>query len=275
MVKLDRYIGVTVFVAILAVLGVILGLALLFAFIDELNDISASYGIGDALRFIFLTAPRRAYDMLPMAALIGCLVGLGTLASNSELTIMRAAGVSLSRIVWAVMKPMLVLMVAGILVGEYVAPWTENIAQSGRALAQGGGDSQSSKRGLWHRQGREYIHINAVQPNGVLYGVTRYRFDEQRGLESASFAKRARFETDHWQLEEVTTTLLHPREKRSEVVKLPTERWDAQLSPQLLNTVVMEPEALSISGLWQYIHYLADQGLNNNRYWLAFWTKVL
>lgn len=249
MVKLDRYIGVTVFVAILAVLGVILGLALLFAFIDELNDISASYGIGDALRFIFLTAPRRAYDMLPMAALIGCLVGLGTLASNSELTIMRAAGVSLSRIVWAVMKPMLVLMLAGILVGEYVAPWTENIAQSGRALAQGGGDSQSSKRGLWHRQGREYIHINAVQPNGVLYGVTRYRFDEQRGLESASFAKRARFETDHWQLEEVTTTLLHPREKRSEVVKLPTERWDAQLSPQLLNTVVMEPEALSISGL--------------------------
>lgn len=238
MVKLDRYIGVTVFVAILAVLGVILGLALLFAFIDELNDISASYGIGDALRFIFLTAPRRAYDMLPMAALIGCLVGLGTLASNSELTIMRAAGVSLSRIVWAVMKPMLVLMLAGILVGEY-------------------------------------IHINAVQPNGVLYGVTRYRFDEQRGLESASFAKRARFETDHWQLEEVTTTLLHPREKRSEVVKLPTERWDAQLSPQLLNTVVMEPEALSISGLWQYIHYLADQGLNNNRYWLAFWTKVL
>lgn len=69
MVKLDRYIGVTVFVAILAVLGVILGLALLFAFIDELNDISASYGIGDALRFIFLTAPRRAYDMLPMAAI--------------------------------------------------------------------------------------------------------------------------------------------------------------------------------------------------------------
>lgn len=133
MVKLDRYIGVTVFVAILAVLGVILGLALLFAFIDELNDISASYGIGDALRFIFLTAPRRAYDMLPMAALIGCLVGLGTLASNSELTIMRATGVSLSRIVWAVMKPMLVLMLAGILVGEYVAPWTENIAQSERA----------------------------------------------------------------------------------------------------------------------------------------------
>ncbi|MGC3250953.1 LptF/LptG family permease, partial [Pseudomonas aeruginosa] len=76
-VKLVRYIGVTVIVAILAVLGVIIGLALLISFIDELNDMSASYVIGDALRFIFLTAPRRAFDMLPMAALIGCLVGLG------------------------------------------------------------------------------------------------------------------------------------------------------------------------------------------------------
>jgi lipopolysaccharide export system permease protein len=53
------------------------------------------------------------------------------------------------------------------------------------------------------------------------------------------------------------------------------ERWDVALSPQLLNTVVMAPESLSISGLWGYIHYLADQGLNNGRYWLAFWVKVL
>ena len=36
----------------------------------------------------------------------------------------------------------------------------------------------------------------------------------------------------------------------------------------------MEPDALSISGLWWYIHYLADQGLNNTSYWLAFWGKV-
>ncbi|MGA4815740.1 LptF/LptG family permease [Pseudomonas aeruginosa] len=135
-----------------------------------------SYGIGDALRFHLLTAPRRAYDMPPMAALIGRLVGLGTLASNSELTIMRAAGVSLSRIVWAVMKPMLVLMLAGILVGEYVAPWTENIARAAARPGPGRRRFAKLQARSVARQGREYIHINAVQPNGVLYGVTRYRF---------------------------------------------------------------------------------------------------
>ncbi|WHS59303.1 LPS export ABC transporter permease LptG [Pseudomonas sp. G2-4] len=273
MVKLDRYIGSSVFMAILAVLGIILGLATLFAFIDEMGDVSDTYTLLDVLSYVLLTAPRRLYDMLPMAALIGCLIGLGSLASNSELTIMRAAGVSIGRIVWAVMKPMLVLMLVGVLIGEYVAPATENTAQANRSLAQGGGDAQSAKHGLWHRQGDEFIHINSVQPNGILYGVTRYRFDEQRHMLSSSFAKRAKFAEDHWQLNDVTTTLFH--DKRTEVVASAQERWDVSISPQLLSTVVMAPESLSITGLWGYIHYLADQGLNNGRYWLAFWVKVL
>ena len=271
--KLDRYIGSSVFLAILAVLGIILGLASLFAFIDETGNISDSYTVMDVLSYVLLTAPRRMYEMLPMAALIGCLIGLGSLASNSELTIMRAAGVSIGRIVWAVMKPMLVLMVAGVLVGEYVAPATESTAQANRALALGSGDAQSSKHGLWHRQGDEFIHINAVQPNGVLLGVTRYQFDAERNLLSASFARRALFQRDHWQLEDVVTTQL--QEQSTAVVNSPSQRWDVQLNPQLLGTVVLEPEALSVTGLWRYIHYLADQGLANGRYWLAFWTKIL
>lgn len=131
--KLDRYIGQSVLLAILAVLGIILGLASLFAFIDEMSDLSDTYTVMEAGNFVMLTAPRRLYDMLPMAALIGCLIGLGSLASSSELTIMRAAGVSIGRIVWAVMKPMLVLMLVGLLIGEYVAPVTENKAQADRS----------------------------------------------------------------------------------------------------------------------------------------------
>ena len=271
--KLDRYIGTQVFFAILVVLGVIVGLALLFAFIDELGDVDEAYGLGEAAYYVLLTSPRRIYEMLPMAALIGCLIGLGSLASSSELTVMRAAGVSLGRIVWAVMKPMLALLLASILIGEYLAPYSENLAQAGRAMAQGGGEAQSAKRGLWHRQGEEFVHINAVQPNGVLFGVTRYRLDEQRHMLSSSFAKRASFKGDHWQLEQVATT--HFRGRSTEVIQSPSERWEVELNPQLLGTVVLEPEALSVSGLWSYIHYLADQGLNNGRYWLAFWSKVL
>lgn len=269
---LDRYIGKSVLFAILAVLGIILGLASLFSLIDEIKDVSDSYTLLDALGYVALTAPRRLYDMLPMAALIGCLIGLGSLASSSELTIMRAAGVSLGRIVWAVMKPMLLLMVAGVLVGEYVAPVTESQAQANRALEQGGDQAQTGKYGLWHREGDYYIHINAVQPKGLLYGVTRYKVDAERHMQEASFARTAQYENDHWMLKDVTTTQFmgdHTAVKTEGQV-----RWDVSLTPQLLATVILSPDSLSITGMWRYIHYLADQGLNNGQYWLAFWTKV-
>ena len=122
--KLDRYIGSHVLLAILTVLGIIVGLALLFAFIDELGDVKGSYGTLHAAVYVLLTTPSRIYEMLPMAALIGCLIGLGTLASSSELTIMRAAGVSLGRIVLAVMKPMLLLLLrfSGLLM-KHMYPW--------------------------------------------------------------------------------------------------------------------------------------------------------
>ncbi|MDY0206946.1 MAG: LPS export ABC transporter permease LptG [Pseudomonas sp.] len=271
--RLDRYIGHSVFVAIIAVLGVITGLALLFAFIDELNDIGGAYTLLDVASYVGLTAPQRMYDMLPMAALIGCLVGLGSLASNSELTVIRAAGVSIRRIVWAVMKPMLVLMLVGLLIGEYLAPWTSSMAQANRSLAQSVGKAQSSKHGLWHRQGNEFIHINAVQQGGQLIGVTRYVFDDEQRLTRSSFAKQALYQEGYWQLEDVVYTEL--KERSSQITQAASERWDVEITPELLNTVVMEPDTLPISGLWQYAHYLNEQGLNANRYWLAFWVKVL
>lgn len=271
--RLDRYIGSSVFLAIVAVLGVITALALLFAFIDELDDVEGAYSAWSAALYIGLTAPSRMYEMLPMAALIGCLVGLGGLASNSELTVIRAAGVSISRIVWAVMKPMLVLMFIGVLVGEYVAPWSSSIAQANRAMAQSVGKAQSSKHGLWHRQGNEYIHINAVQPGGKLLGITRYAFDDQQRLLGSSFAQQGLYQEDYWQLEDIVYTDL--AERSSSVRHAVSERWDVEITPQLLNTVVMDPDTLPMTGLWHYANYLNEQGLNASRYWLAFWVKVL
>jgi len=269
---IDRYIGKSVLFAMLAVLGIILGLASLFALIDEIKDIDDSYTLVNALSYVALTAPRRLYDTMPMGALIGCLIGLGTLASSSELTIMRAAGVSIGRIVWAVMKPMLLVMVLGVVIGEYVAPVTESQAQANRALEQGGDQAQTGKYGLWHREGEDYIHINAVQPNGLLYGVTRYRIDGERHMQTASFARKAQYEKDHWILDDVTTT--HFEGDHTSITNLPQERWDVSLTPTLLATVILSPDSLSISGMWRYIHYLANQGLNNGQYWLAFWVKV-
>lgn len=270
---LDRHIGKTVFLSVLTVAVIVVGLDLLFAYISELEDLEGGYGAVEALTYILLTTPRRLYELLPMAALVGCLIGLGTLASNSELTVMRASGVSIARIVGAVLKPLLALMVAGVLLGEYAAPYSENLAESRRALAIGSGEAVKSK-GLWHREGDDFIHINAVQPNGVLHGITRYRFDDQRELIETSFAHRASVQGEDWLLEDVATTLFEP-DGTSRVEQHAQQRWDVGLSPRLLRVVLLDPDVLPLTGIWHYQNYLAEQGLNNSQYWLAFWKKLL
>ena len=270
---LDRHIGKTVFLSVLTVAVIVVGLDLLYAYISELEDLEGGYGAVEALTYILLTTPRRLYELLPMAALVGCLIGLGTLASNSELTVMRASGVSIARIMGAVLKPLLALMVAGVLLGEYAAPYSENLAESRRALAIGSGEAVKSK-GLWHREGDDFIHINAVQPNGVLHGITRYRFDDQRELIETSFAHRASVQGEDWLLEDVATTLFEP-DGTSRVEQHAQQRWDVGLSPRLLRVVLLDPDVLPLTGIWHYQNYLAEQGLNNSQYWLAFWKKLL
>ncbi|TGN41926.1 LPS export ABC transporter permease LptG [Marinobacter confluentis] len=271
--KIDRYVMSTVGGAMFLVMVVVLSLDLIFAFIAELEDTENGYQTLEALMYVLLTLPRRIYDYLPLGAFMGCLVGLGSMASSSELTVIRAAGVSLKRIVWSAMKPALIVVLLGIVIGEYVAPPAERMAQSQKAVAQGAGENVASASGIWHREGDTFMHLNAVQPNGVLYGVSLFEFDADRWLISASFARRAIYLGDHWRLEDVTTTKLSDSETSQE--KHRSLRWDSGLSPEVLSVLIVDPEDLSISGLFTYSRYLGEQGLNAANYWLAFWKKVL
>lgn len=271
--KLNRYIGRTVAGAICLVLLVIVGIDLLSVLIEELKEIRGDYTFVSVLKYVALVAPGALYEYLPFAALVGCLAGLGALASSSELVVMRAAGISTYRLVLAVIKPTLLITALGLLVAEYVAPAAQQIAESQRAIALQKVASVHSRHGMWHREGKQFMHFNAVQPNGVLYGVSIYAFDEQRQLVNSSYAERAYFSDSQWTLEDVSAVSLSDKgavqQRHSE---LP---WDTELSPELLNILVLDPADLSISGLWRYASYLKKQGLNAGDYELAFWNKLL
>ncbi|WP_067520933.1 LPS export ABC transporter permease LptG [Endozoicomonas ascidiicola] len=270
--KLDRYISRNVLGSTVLVLLILVFLEALFSFLGQLENVRGNYQSVDALLYTLLMIPRKLYELIPVSALVGCLVGLGSMASNSELVVMRAAGISLWRMLASVMKPALLLILTGLLLGEYLAPMTEQIAETRRAIARSV-DGSYSGEGFWHREGNEYMYFNAVEPNGVLYGVSRYEFDEDMVLQESSFAKRAIYQADHWLLEEVTT--LKRDGDRFVTEQQLIEPWETNLTTTLLKVVVVKPEALSISGLMTYSDYLAQQGLNSGEYSLAFWEKVL
>lgn len=117
------------------------------------------------------------------------------------------------------------------------------------------------------------MHFNAVQPNGVLFGVSIFRFDEERQLEENIFAERAYYTEGKWTLEAAKIVTLAPKGAQFEFI--PQLPWETGLSPELLNILVLDPKDLSISGLWRYAQYLNKQGLNAGDYELAFWNKLL
>ena len=271
--RLDSYVARNVLMATMVVMIVIVGLDAIFTLVDELDNIGGDYQLSDALFYSGLRLPRRIYEYMPMACLIGCLAGLGSMAANSELTVMRAAGVSINRIVYAVLKPMAVLMVISMLLGEYVVPSLERIAQSHRAVAQGAGEALSNKgKGFWHREGNTFMRFNAVEPGGVLHGITRYEFSEANELKQVVYAQRALYQRSYWQMENIGIT--HLEEDRVWQEKQEVGRWDTELTPEKLSVVIVTPRDMSISGLYYYANYLDNQGLNSDPYMLSFWRKV-
>jgi lipopolysaccharide export system permease protein len=273
MTLLTRYVAMQVAAAILLVLVVLLGLELVIGLLDQSGDLGGRYTIGPAAYYTLMRLPSHLAQFLPFAVLIGCLAGLGSLASTSELTVIRAAGVSIARILWMALRPALLVSFFGLIVAEFIAPKCEQVAQSYRAMLLQRKDISISEYGLWHREGNDFVHFNAVQPNGILFGVTMFKLDEQRRLQSTLFAQSATYKTDHWLLEDVRETHFSADRVRNSTA--PTRVWDTELSPQLLNILVLDPADLSISGLWKYVSFLKEQGSDSGEYELALWHKLL
>ena len=181
MQKFDAYIRNSVLMAMLLVLLVLAGLDFLFTIFDELGGTNERYQTADALQYVLLTFPRHVYDLLPMTALMGALIGLSVLASSNELVVMQAAGVKTERIVWAVMKPAMLVMLLGLILGEYITPPLDLRAEVNKTVANSD-EVVLSNFGNWQRDGNEFLHFNAIEPGGVLHGVSIYSFNEEQKL---------------------------------------------------------------------------------------------
>lgn len=282
--RLDRYIARHVLAAMLLVLLVLGGLDLVFTLVDELGDSDGGYGTLAALQYVLYTAPRHLYELLPATALIGALAGLGSLAAANELVGMQAAGYSRWQLTRAVMQPAVLVMASGLLLGEYVAPRLELQAEVDKSLARG----QSvglSRFGHWQRDGLSFLHFNTVEPSGVLHGLTLFAFDEQQRLSLQLTAERAVFppaqvagSTPRWQLLNVTRrdfSYSGDNEVSSSRQSLDELAWPLDLTPDLLQVVIVDPDRLSISDLWRFANRFLQQGLDAAPYFLAFWKKAL
>jgi len=271
---IDRYIGRAVVVGTVMVMFVLLSLIGFVELERQLGEVGrGSYTIGTAFLYVSLVLPRFAYEVFPVTALLGSLLGLGAMANHSELVAMRAAGISVGRIVWAAMKAGLLLMLVAVLVGELLAPAAEQLAQRMRGEAISGQITLKSKSGFWTRDGNAFINIRSILPGAELGDIYIYEYDGKQRLKLASHAERARYRGDHWVLENIRQNEFLPDEVR--IRTLDRVVWKSFLDPALVDMVMMEPNLLPVWGLYRYIAFLHENGQQASEYEVAFWGKIV
>ncbi|MDH3692328.1 MAG: LPS export ABC transporter permease LptG [Gammaproteobacteria bacterium] len=271
---LDLYIGRTILAYTGVSFAVLLGLFTFVNLIDQMGDLGVSnYGMLQVIRYVILTTPRTLYELFPMAALLGAILGLSTLALSSELVVMRASAVPVTRIVVSVLKIGSMLVVLAIVVGEFVTPKSETMAQRGRAQAMQENIQQQTNFGLWLRDHTTYVNVGEVLPDLTLLQVRVFEFDEEGRLRSLVYADEGEFDRDHWKLAGVSQTFVDQR--KADIKQIQRAVWRTSVTPQILSIFLIRPDQLSAWRLWQYISHLRENNQETAIYELAFWNKLV
>lgn len=270
---LDRYIGKTILSMIGVTLFLLISLSGIIRFIDQLRRVRVDYDALSAAFFAVLMIPKDLELFFPIAALIGSLVGLGLLASKSELVVMETSGFSRLRIVKAVMKTAIPLVLLVMAVSEWVAPVSEQAARNMRSEKTYGGALIATQDSIWAKDGNNYVHIGKVNPDYSIADIDIYAVNDEQ-LSSITHAAYGTYGENGWQLMQVDQSDLSSSNNITGS-NLLTMQWQTTITPDKLNIVAQDPDSLSASGLYEYAEYLKTSGQDASNYQLLFWKKLL
>ncbi|PJE55875.1 LPS export ABC transporter permease LptG [Marinomonas sp. BSi20584] len=273
MTKIDKYIASSVLWAFLIVAVVLLGLDFALTFIEQIKKVNDNYTIQSLLQVILFRLPGKLAEYIPVASLIGTLMGLGTLAATSELTVMRAAGMPIWRIGFAACQPILLVSLLGMGISEFVAPMAEQKANLIEKFKGQESGTFSLTGGVWLKADNSFVYIDAADDMGKLYGIQIFSPDGQKLKNIITASSAQHTEGSQWQLNNVTETIFvsdHVEKKSMEHAN-----WNVSITPEHLFLASQEPDALSLSQLKNYQTYLKQQKLDGAQYELEFWITAL
>ncbi len=275
----DLYVARVLLGTVLLTWAVLIGLDVIMAVVTELNDVGTGhYGFGSAIAVVALSVPRRAYMLFPTAAVIGSLMGLGQLAASSELTALRALGLSRRRLSLAVAGSLAVLTALMVVNGETLGPWGEKRGDSLKASAKSNDMIVAQYSGLWAREGDTFLNAQAGQERGKgderyleLQGVRLYEFAKDGRLESIARAGTAVHHTGGWLLHDVKRTWFDQRSvTETEALE---EHWASKLDETALAASVASPRYLPATELSHGIDYRKRNGLDASEYEEHYWGR--
>ena len=268
---LDKYIAKQILFSIFTVLGVLIIVVGLLDLVDELKKVNDSYPVSLAFLYVILNAPQNIYEVLPIATLMGSLIGLSKLSSTSELNAAKSSGLSFAKIIVIALKSGLVIVVLTFLIGEFVAPKGQQLANNIKNLGESTRLSMKNTDGIWVKSNNSFIHIAKVYPNKIVQEISLYRFNEKQQLLESVYAEEGYYKDGKWFMTNITSSSF--KNKDVEIINQKVATFDEFIDLDLFDIMVIKPNQMTLIQLKKYIQYLKNNSMEYKVYELAYWSK--
>lgn len=293
----ERYFAKQIYISFGFILFALLALFLFFDILSELGSVNTKYTMPLALLHVLLKAPNRMVEIIPIAGLIGSIYVFAMMASQSEFTIFRVAGLDIKQSLFTLIKISLPIAILTLVISEGLGPYSEKISEQIRMEALGSTFNSQFRSGVWVKDklhdvdgsgpikpGVRYVNVGSIDQNEEIRQIRMYEFDPNYRLLSIRSAASGRFNSQGvWELNNVSETRFI--EKRSndpldavytaQTKIIPKLNLESQVTPQILNVLLISPEKMSIVSLGRFILHLQENKQDAQRHTIAFWKKVI
>ena len=261
------------------------------------NNLRGNYTNYLAFIHILLKSPSRLVELIPMAGLIGAIYVFAQMASQSEFTILRMAGLNSSRGLWTLFKIGIPIIITTFVLSEWVGPYCDTKAEEMRSAALNEALGNSLKTGTWikdklkdpdgigpEKPGIRFVNVGNIKNRGEISQIRMYEFNEHHQLQVIREAMSGSYdEKGFWNLRNVTETRVieYPKENPLDTVYRSTsktfqqQRLQSEVTPDILAVLLISPERMSIINLNRFINHLEDNQQNSQAYQLALWKKLI
>ena len=213
---------------------------------------------------------------LPYAVLLSVLLTLGALSRHSEITALKAGGISLYRITLPLFLIVFLISVFNFLGNEYLVPlayqksryiWDVKIKKEKPT-------SFFKNFKIWYRSDSRIINIQLLDPQKkVLKGFTLYQLDDQFRCTQRIDAREVRWVDGEWQFYEGALRTFGEEGSLQmtpfKEMKFPLdEKWES------FQKTERDSEEMSYTELRTYIQKIQASGYDATRYLVALYSKL-
>jgi lipopolysaccharide export system permease protein len=273
----ERYITKILLSYTLVVLIVWLSIYSFFNFLEELNIVGQeSYTILSAIKYIMLKMPEVTYSQASPIILLGCVLGIGHLATTNQLLIFRVSGASILRITGITLKNALIFVIAIIAIGEAIAPMSSNFAELGRSNALGNIAISNSQEGFWIRDGESFINVKKSIDGKIFKDLTIIEVNSSNKIATVVTSEKATFDGKSLETESADIFSIDASKEIDEVsLKSNSYNKTVSFDQDLIDSLKKEPKDLTTWTIIKQIQFLSDNKLRSGVFEVELYKRLI